>query len=522
MKGRKAIAKSTDKCFIGYDLGTSGVKTVLIDSKGTLIASAFAPYPSSSPKPGYHEQRPEDWWDAIVKTTRRVVRDSRIPRTKISGISFGVQVFGTIPVTKEGHALRPCMTWLDSRSTNEANRINESMGISISAKDFPAKALWIRENESDIFAKAHKIVDCDGYLIAKYTGNFVCPGEIAYGMGFDPVKKQWQFESFGITSDKLPEPVTTTTVVGEVTAAAAKQTGLRPAIPVIAGGSDFASAVVGSGAIKPGRAHVYMGSSAWIAVATNTLPSAETEVGETKGEGLVRQYESAIFSGNFLDRWIIGGESESACACLNWFKNELASDLDEKAKHTKTTPHQMLDKMAEQVQPGAGNLIFIPWMKGERAPVKDDFARGAFIGLALTHRRENLVRAIMEGVALNMAWVLEQIQVGHNLGFEVQSLRAIGGGFKSRIWTQIFADVMGRRIERVKWPDYAGAIGAALFSSLGTGVYKGLDELDGLLPSTFEATPRNQYRDMYDRLLANYKRTYTREIEKIYHEWGPV
>ena len=521
MKDRNAIVKSTDKCFIGYDLGTTGVKTVLINSKGRLLASAFGAYPSSSPKPGYFEQEPEDWWNAIVRTTKRVVRNSKVPRARISGISFGVQAFGTIPVTKEGHALRPCMTWLDSRSTNEAIRINKSMGISISAKDFPAKPLWLKENEPDVFARAHKVVDCDGYLVAKYTGNFVCPGEIAYGMGFDPVKERWQFESFGITSEKLPEPVTTTRVVGEVTSAAARQTGLRPGIPVIAGGTDAAAAVVGSGAIKPGRAHVYLGSSAWIAVASSTLPPA-VESAEVKGERQVRQFESTIFSGYVLDRWIIGGGSESACACLNWFKNELASDLEEKARRAKTTSHQMLDRMAERVEPGAGNLMFIPWMKGERAPVKDDFARGAFLGLALTHRRENLVRAIMEGVALNMAWIVQQIEKGYNLGFEVKSLRAIGGGFKSSIWTQIFADVMNRRIERVKWPDYAGAIGAALFSSVGTGVYKDFDELDGLLPSTLEASPRNRYRKRYDQLLANFQRAYAREIERIYHEWGPV
>ena len=177
--------------------------------------------------------------------------------------------------------------------------------------------------------------------------------------------------------------------------------------------------------------------------------------------------------------------------------------------------------IAEKVQPGARNLIFIPWMKGERAPVKDDFARGAFIGLALTHRRENLVRAIMEGVALNMSWILEQIQ-GHNLGFEVESLRAIGGGFKSKVWTQIFADVMDKRIEALTWPDYAGAIGAALFGAVGAGVYKHFDELDGLIPEAFVAMPRSENRDLYDRLLANYKRAYPQDIAKIYHEWGPV
>lgn len=522
MRKEKSSGQSTDKYFVGYDLGTSGVKTVLINSKGRLIASSTASYRSYSPEPGYHEQMPEDWWVAISKTTREVTRKSRIPHTSVSGVSFGVQAWGVIPVTRKGRALLPCMTWLDTRSAEEANRINESMSTSISAKDFPAKVLWVKENEPQIFAKAHKIVDCNGYLIAKYTGNFECPEEIADGMGFDPLKRRWQFESFGITAEKLPEPVVATSIVGEVTVAAARDTGLRPGIPVVAGGTDFASAVVGSGAIKHGRAHIYMGSSSWIAVATNGSSPSMGRGEESQNEGLVRQYESAIFSADFLGRWIIGGESESAGACLDWFRNELASDLDEKARRTNTTPHQILDKMAKEVQPGAGNLIFIPWMKGERAPIKDDFARGAFLGLALTHRKANLVRAIMEGVAVNMSWVMEQIQRDRRLGFEVQSLRAIGGAFKSRIWAQIFADVMGRKIEVVKWPDYAGAIGAALFSAVGTGAYKNFDELDGLLPSAFEAMPRKEYRAVYDRLLENYKISYPREIAHIYRSWGPV
>ena len=501
---------SHDKYFIGYDLGTSGVKTVLIDSDGRLEGSATAAYPSTSRQPGYHEQNPEDWWDAISKTTRIVMRQSKVSRNKILGISFGVQAFGTIPVNKGGRSLRPCMTWLDSRSMAEAAYINEKLGTTLSAKDFPVKAYWVKQNQPEIFKRAYKIVDCVGYLIARFTGKFVCPSEIAYGMGFDADKKQWLFESFGITKDKLPEPVNTTTIAGEATPQAAKDTGLVPGIPIIAGGTDFASAVVGSGAIKHGRAHIYMGSSAWIAVSS-----------ETAG-GVTRQYESSIFTGNFLSRWIIGGESESACACFDWFKNQLASDIGDKAKHAEISAEQMMDRIAEKAPAGAGNLLFIPWMKGERAPVRDDFARGAFIGLALTHRREHLIRAIMEGVALNMTWVLQQIQEGRSLGFGIDSLRAVGGGFRSRVWTQIFADVMNKRIQALKWSDYAGAIGAALFAAVGTGTYRGFDDLDGLVPVAFEATPSNARRDIYDRLLTNFKQTYPKNIAQIYHSWGPV
>jgi len=496
-------------CFIGYDLGTSGVKTALIDSDGRLLHSEFASYRTRSLKPGWHEQDPNEWWSAIVGTTRRTMRASKILPRDVQAISFGVQAVGTIPVDKEARALLPCMTWLDARSVDQAKRINEAMDDNLLAKDFAPKTLWIKENRPKVFQRTHKIVECGGYLIAKFSGKFTIPGDISLFVGFDSEGRQWKYEPVVQAAEKLPEPAGLTEVVGETTPKAARELGLRPGIPVVAGGSDFAAAVIGSGAIKPRHAHVYLGSSAWIAV----IADKPITVGPgTGGLGM-------IFPVPFLDRWIIGGETESACACLNWFQEECARDLTDAAKRSRTTPHQMLDKMAEKVEPGSLDLLFVPWMKGERAPVKDDFARGAFMGLTLAHRREHLVRAVMEGVACNVRWILDQIEA-FDLGFKVESVRGIGGGFKSRIWTQIFADVMGIRTQAIKWPQHAGAIGAALLAATGLGAYKSLDDLDGLLPVVYEGTPTPEYRDAYVQMVTNFKHTYPREISKIYHQWG--
>jgi xylulokinase len=157
-------------------------------------------------------------------------------------------------------------------------------------------------------------------------------------------------------------------------------------------------------------------------------------------------------------------------------------------------------------------------MKGEKAPILDDSARGAFMGLTLNHSREHLVRSVMEGVAFNIRWVRDKMK-SQNLDFDGQSLRAIGGGFNSRIWTQILADIMCKEIRVVKWPQYAGAIGAALIATLGTGVYANIDDLHELLPVSYKARPRKRYSGTYDRLLRNFKETYPSEIARIYHEW---
>lgn len=180
--------------------------------------------------------------------------------------------------------------------------------------------------------------------------------------------------------------------------------------------------------------------------------------------------------------------------------------------------YAQLDRLAAQAPPGSGNLIFTPWMKGEKAPIRDDSARGAFMGLTLNHGREHLVRAVMEGVAFNIGWVRDQMKNQH-VPITRRPLRTIGGGFNSRLWTQILADVLAQEIEVVKWPQYAGAIGAALIAALGTGFYTNLDNLDRLLPISFRRRPRKQFSRIYGQLLRNFKESYPKELAKIYHEW---
>lgn len=508
---KQAVSRlSVGRYFLGYDLGTSGVKTALIDTDGQLIQSAVSSYATRSPKPGWHEQDPEDWWRAIATTTREVIKKSKIHPQAVSAISFGVQAFGLIPVANNGIPLRPCMTWLDSRSITQAERIGRKLGVRISSKDFPAKAYWLKEMEPRVFAKANKLLDCCGYLITKFTGRFACPLETAYVCGYDFRAKSWKYEEFGASAAKMPEPVDVTEIVGETTTKAAKATGLRVGIPVVAGGTDFMTAVVGSGAIKPGRAHIYLGSSSWIAVSSEKpVPIANSVE------------DPVIFEWNILRRWIIGGESESACACLDWFKNELARDIATPAGRVKRriSEYVTIDRMAEKVTPGTTKLLFVPWMKGEKAPIMDDYARGAFIGLALNHRREHLVRALMEGVAFNMRWILQQMESHLHTR---RLLRAVGGGFKSKPWTQIFADITGRTIEAVKAPQYAGAVGAGLVSAVGIGVYDCFDDLDGLLPVSMRAEPRSEYREVYEHMFANYQKTYPKEIREIYRDMGTI
>ena len=499
-----------DVHFVGYDLGTSGVKAVLVDSKGRLISSCFQPYPSYSPMAGAHEQEPRDWWSSVAKATRKTLQKSQVRSNQVGGISCGVQGLGFIPVDANNRPLGRCMTWLDSRGVKEASKIREETGHKLSAKDVPAKCLWLKEHKPRVFQKAYKFIDCGAYLLTKLTGNFVWPIENALWFGYDERKKEWPFERYGLSQDKVPTPISATDVAGLTTESAGKDLKLPEGIPVIAGGSDVTAAVMGSGALRPGSAHVYLGSSSWFCItSTKRAPFDETEMPS-----------GGLFTINPFGRWFLAGESESACSCLDWLAQQL-KPLHQvgRKRDGESQVYQELNRLAAQATPGSGNLIFVPWMKGEKAPILDDSARGAFLGLTLNHSREHLVRSVMEGVAFNIRWVRDKMK-SQNLDFDGQSLRAIGGGFNSRIWTQILADIMCKEIRVVKWPQYAGAIGAALIATLGTGVYTNIDDLHELLPVSYKARPRKRYSGTYDRMLRNFKETYPSEIARIYHEWS--
>jgi xylulokinase len=394
------------------------------------------------------------------------------------------------------------MTWLDSRGKRQAERITVETGEHVSAKHVAAKALWLKENETEAFKKADKFVDCGAFLITKMTGNFAWGFWNASWFGYDEQTRSWKFEDYGLAGDKLPMPIPTTGQAGETTNPAARQMGVRRGIPVIAGGSDVVAAYVGSGAIRPGSAHVYLGSSSWICLSSNSPVTPD---------------ESADFIiGRPFQHWVNIGESESACSCIDW----LGQQLGILSATPSETEYLTMQKMAHEVSPGSGRLIFLPWMKGERAPIKDNNARGAFIGLTLSHTRQHMVRSIMEGVAYNNRWTLEKLE--SLAAVRISSLRAIGGGFRSRVWAQILADVMRKSVKVLEHPQYAGGVGAALIAALGVRAYKDIKELQDLTPVSFDFRPRESVSRIYDKLFTDFKQSYLKPLSDVYSCWGPA
>lgn len=469
--------------FLGHDLGTGGVKSVLVDGSGRLVAEAMATYSLSHPRAGWAEQDPGDWWRAVVETTRQLVAD--VDTTTVRAMCFAGQMLALAPLDAAGEPTRPAISWLDGRAGDEARAMTRRMGgqkilrllagASPTGKDIVAKIAWIRRHEPDVFRQTHAFCDATGYLVARATGRIAMDPTAAGGTGVLSLGSgRWSrllARASGLPLDKMPPLLGSAEVAGELSLERAGECGLRAGVPVAMGMADIPAAAVGSGAVRSGDAHVYLGTSAWIGVTLDTPRSVPRA-----GIAVV----PAAAPGAFL----LIGESETAGACREWVERAVG-----------VTSAEALDALVERAEPGARGLLFAPWLFGERSPVPDATLRGGFLGLSLEHGPEHLARAVHEGVALNLGWILDEIST---LSIGCAALRAVGGGSQSDAWLQILADATGRRIERVVEPRHAGAIGAALVGAVAVGALPSVEAIGDVVSvdRVFEPRPAltRQYR----------------------------
>lgn len=481
--------------FVGHDLGTSGNKAVLVDASGHVVATAVASYGLARPREGWAEQAPEDWWAAVTTTTQAVVRESGVDASDIAGIAFAGQMLALVALDRDGAPTRPAISWLDGRADEQAARfvrrfggervLHMLAGGSPTGKDIVAKMAWIADHEPDVFARTAAFTDATGFLVAKATGELAIDVTAAGCTGMlDPGTRAWSrilcfLASFPVS--KMPRIVRPIDVVGRVHQRAALELGLREGTPVVMGMADIPAAAVGSGAILAGQAHVYLGTSSWIGVSLAS-PKNVPKAG-------IASVPSADPSGHLLI-----GESETAGACREWLGRALLADDDE------------LERLAESSVPGSRGLLFMPWMYGERSPVPDTRVRAAFVGLSLEHDRGDLVRAMYEGTALNLRWILDECA---RVGEPCARLRAIGGGTRSDVWLQSLADITLRPIERVRHPRLAGAVGAALVAAVGTGDVPSVRAIADRVVVERTFTPRREHARVHESNYAAFRSMYT-------------
>lgn len=487
---------------IGHDVGTQGSKSVLLDSSGEMLGSSFRPYPVSYPRPGWAEQDPGDWWRAVSESTRTLLKEAGVESSRVMGVGFAGQMIGVIPVDSSGEALRPAIIWLDGRADRQAERIARRLGgrrlvmriagAVPSGKDVVCKLAWIREFEPDVFEKTAWFLDTTGYLVSRATDKMVIDHTGAGGTGvLNNRTRQWSgllARLTGLPLEKMPSIKRSIDVAGRLTSSAAVDMGLVEGTPVIAGMADIPAAAAGSGALENGEAHIYLGTSSWLCLSVSRPKNVPAN-------GIV-----SVASAD-PDMFIMLGESETAGLCLEWFSRNLASF---EASGEGSTYGEM-DRIVAGVEPGAGRLIFAPWMFGERSPVTDTTLRGGFVNLCLDHDLGQMLRSVYEGIAYNLRWMLEAVE---GAGFPCASLRAIGGGAKSDVWMQIMADVTGRRIEAVENPQEAGAAGCALAVAVALGVLESYREIKEMVRVRRSFDPDRSARALYDELYGCFRRLY--------------
>lgn len=490
---------------LAHDTGTGGDKAVLTDLEGRIVQSAYQPYEVYYPRADWAEQDPDELWQAVAATTREVIQKSGIDPGEVLGVGVSAQMFNLLPVDEDCRPVTRMLSWLDVRSVEQADRLlTEDMRAFMfqhtanmpTAKDVIPKILWLKEERPDLWERTRWLLDCKEYILFKMTGVVAIDwhGASTFFL-FNPHTKTWDEEvcaRLGIPVEKLPPAYPSTQVIGEVTPEAAEQTGLVAGTPVVICAGDVAVAQSGSGANQEGRAHLCIGTATWVGVSSKTLRNDP---------------EKPFWALNHIDphKWVIAGEMETGGGALQWYRNLLGEEEARQAEERGVSTYQIFDELAATVPAGSDNLIFTPWLSGERAPVLDHYARGGFLGLSLGHTRAHLARSVMEGVAYHIRWIIEAME---KVGFGIDEMQAIGGGSVSPVWTQIIADITGRRLKIVEHPVEAGAIGAALAVAVGLGIYPNMDAVDELIKVKRILEPQEVNQAVYERMYLTYRQLY--------------
>ncbi|HET6219185.1 MAG TPA: xylulokinase [Acidobacteriaceae bacterium] len=448
---------------LGIDVGTGGTRALLIDESGVVVASAIHEHePFASPRSGWAEQNPHDWWKACQGAVRRLLTDSSIAASEIACIGLSGQMHGAVLLDRNQEVLRPALIWCDQRTAAECRYLNDTIGQRrvVELTSNPAltnftltKLLWVRTNEPGIWRRFHSFLLPKDYVRLCLTG--VRAIDVADASGtllLDVAHRRWSdamLDAVGLSPDCLPALYESQEVVGQITEAAAAATGLKAGTPVVAGAGDQAAGATGMGIVRPGDVSATIGTSGVV--------FAASDAPVTDPLGRLHTFCHAI-----PGRWHVMGVTQAAGLSLRWFRDNFG---------ILTESYDQLSAEAAQVPPGAGGVLWAPYLMGERTPHLDPDARAALLGLAADHTRAHVVRAILEGVAFSLK---DTLTIFRQLGIPVKAVRVGGGGARSPLWRQIQADVYGQTVETVRAEEGA-AYGAALLAGVGAGVWSSVD-----------------------------------------------
>jgi FGGY-family pentulose kinase len=486
---------------IGVDVGTQSVRSCLFDLDGTVIASATRPLHTTFPKPTWAEQDPEEWWRGATETVQEILQTSRANPADVAALSYDCTACTVVALTQEGKPLRPALLWMDERAYAEADEVSATghealryCGGKVSPQWMLAKGRWLERHEPDLFAKARWIVDAADFFTLRLTGRMTAslnnatakwnyvrplggwPGDFLKAARAERLAAKWPTEVLPVGRS-----------LGRIRESVARDLGLSQNTLVAQGGIDAYAGEIALGAVGAGDLALILGSS--------TCHMAQSKV--PVFANIWGPYPDCLVEGMFT---LEGGQTATG-SIIQWVVEHFGGEAAANAKARGQDVYAYLDALAEPIPPGSEGLLVLDYFQGNRTPYKDPLARGTVIGLTLKHGLPHLYRAVYEGICFGTRQILEDMAAN---GFTLGRIYAGGGGAKSRLWTQIQADVLGQPIHLPRDKETM-ALGAAIWAGLGAGVFKDYKEAIGRMVHIERAvTPVAERQKVYDMLYRQY------------------
>jgi len=502
---------------LGIDAGTTSIKAGIFDPGGRCLGIGRQEYQLETPAADRAQLDPEVYWQACQKTVREALTLSGVQPEQVLALAVSSQGETTITLDANGKAIYPALVWLDNRATEQAAFLAERFGGEVYERTgipeilptwSACKIMWIRQNEPEVFAQAHKFMLVQDYLIYRLTGQFVTDGSISCTtLNYDLVRNTWWKEiqeAIGIRTNQLPDIVYPGMMVGTLTPGAAHDLGLTVKTVVVTGGMDQAVGAIGAGNIKPGVVSEATGAALAIQATI-----ADPMIDKSK---VVPVYCHSV-PGEFLFVPVC----PTAGMAFKWLRDTFFQDEVGIAWKEKTDSYEMLTRLAQEIPPGADGLVMLPHLMGAFSPEPNAAARGTFTGFTLSHTRGHFVRALLEGVAFMLKQNLEFIE---RTGIEIREIRSMGGGSRSALWNQIKANVCNRPVVTLA-NEETGLLGDAIIAGAATGIFKSIEDGCEKMVAIKDMIQPNWQVDAYirpyqlycelDRSLAGYfKQGYTK------------
>ncbi len=452
---------------LGIDVGTGGTRALVIDERGKLVASATEEHRAfASPQIGWAEQDPADWWRATGLAVRKALSSADLAGDSIACVGLSGQMHGAVMLDAAGDVVRPALIWCDVRTEKQSNDIHAKIGKSqvIQLTCNPAlpnftltKLLWVRENEPENWKRVRSVMLPKDYVRFRLSGERAIDVADASGtLMLDVAKRRWSREvlnALEIDASLLPKLYESPDVCGRISGEGAAATGLNAGTPVVAGAGDQAAGAVGLGIVAPGTVSATIGTSG-VVFASTDRPALDPK-------GRLHTFCHAV-----PGRWHVMGVTQAAGLSLRWLR-----DLFGESSLDGADPYERMTAEAAKTPAGSDGVLWAPYLMGERAPHLDPNARGALLGLAASHNRGHVVRAVLEGVAFSLK---DSLSILEEMGVPAQKIRLGGGGARSPLWRQIQANAYGSEVE-IPRTEEGAAYGAAILAGVGVGIWPSVD-----------------------------------------------